>query len=366
MDTDGQRTGSPHNGTDVMDMQWGINQYLNNTGYAADYNETTVPWPEFYWIEEEVERCEDVVLLLGFWQYEEMGPGEWYWWRVGGHYVTCAGVNSMGLQLGISDPYWDNAEAGGPGVVPVPHTYPHGSGVHNDTQYVSHDIYNVVQLIPGPGGPPCWALQNYAGGVPIINFLGQNGGPGLIPQGPYDPIFPLVTVIDYAVAVSPTAVNATLVGNATFLRKEAPPDSTWETGLVVRFFDNATTLEMGWSPINVTTNNTGFFTITGLTPGIYDIGIKNWTTLSRLVTNVTLSAGMTTVVDFGSPKEGDVTDDDKCNILDLSALGSSFGKNKGDPGYNKWADLNRDDKVNILDLSTLGGSFGLQGDLLSY
>jgi len=114
---------------------------------------------------------------------------------------------------------------------------------------------------------------------------------------------------------------------------------------------------------NVTTNDTGVFTITGLISGTYDIGIKNWTTLSRLVTNVTLSSGMTTVVDFGNPKEGDVTDDDKCNILDLSALGSSFGKNKGEGGYNKWADLNRDDKVNILDLSTLGGNYNKVGSL---
>jgi hypothetical protein len=135
---------------------------------------------------------------------------------------------------------------------------------------------------------------------------------------------------------------------------------------VVRFFDNATKNETGFSPINVTTNNTGGFTITGLTPGIYDIGIKNWTTLSRMVTNVTLIVGMTTVVDFGSLLEGDVTDDDKCNIIDLSALGGSFGKSKGDPGYNEHADFNRDDKVNIIDLSTLGGNFGSSGDLETY
>jgi len=245
----------------------------------------------------------------------------------------------------------------------VPHPYPHNSSVHNDTQYVSHDIYNVTPSFT-PGG--WWALQNYGVGNPAIaNFWGLNPNPNPgLPTGPYlGPMFPLHVEIEYAVAVSPVAgVNATLQGNATFLRKEAPPNSTWETGLVVRFFDNATTLEMGWSPINVTTNNTGFFTITNLTPGIYDIGIKNWTTLSRLVTNVTLSAGVTTVVDFGSLLEGDVNDDDKCNILDLSALGSSFGKNKGDAGYNKWADLNRDDKVNILDLSALGGNFGKSGE----
>jgi hypothetical protein len=159
---------------------------------------------------------------------------------------------------------------------------------------------------------------------------------------------------------------ATLEGHASFLRREAAPDPTWETPIVVRFFDNATTLEMGWSPLNATTNNTGVFSITGLDPGTYDIAIKNWTCLSELVVGVTLSDGETTVVDFGVIREGDVNNDDKCNIIDLSALGDAFGTIKGDPGYNEHADFNRDDKVNILDLSILGGNFGLSGDLETY
>jgi hypothetical protein len=330
-------------GTNVTDMQWGIEQYLNNTGYVANYNETTVLWPEFDWIEEEVERCEDVVLLLGFY-HNYTG----YYERFGGHYVTVAGVNSNTSQLSISDPYFDSVGNATP-------------GVHNDTQYVSHDIYNVTNIFPN-NMSPCWALPNYTVGKNITNFIGQNGGPSL-PPGAYNQGLPVVTVIDYAVAVSPT--TTTLEGHVTFLRKEAAPDPTWETPIAVRFFNNTTKNETGFSPLNVTTNNTGVFTIS-VTPGIYDVGIKNRTTLSRLVTNVTLSAGVTTVVDFGSLLEGAVTDDDKCNILDLSALGSSFGKNKGEAGYNKWADFNRDDKVNILDLSALGGSFGLVGDLETY
>jgi len=368
MDTDGQRTGSPHNGTNVTDMQWGINQYLNNTGYAADYNETTVKWPQFDWIEDEVERCEDVVLLLGFWQYEEMGPGEWYWWRVGGHYVTCAGVNSGGLQLGISDPYWDNAEAGGPGwVLPPspPHpAYPHGPGVHNDTWYVSHDIYNVTQFIPGPGGPPCWALQNYAGGAPIVNFLGQNSGPGLIPQGPYDPIFPLVTVIDYAVAVSPIEVTATLQGNVTFSGRGAAPCSTWIEPFVVKGFTPNTT-NVSWTG-NATTNATGFFTLTNLTPGTYDIGIKNCTSVSEVVTNVTLTAGSTTVVDFGAIREGDIDNNDWVYLGDLSAFCTAWNSKPGNGNWNVWADFDRNGWVYLGDLSLFCANWNQKGDAYNY
>jgi parallel beta-helix repeat protein len=160
--------------------------------------------------------------------------------------------------------------------------------------------------------------------------------------------------------------GATLEGHVDLFRKETAGDSTWVTPLVVRFFNNSTTLEMGWSPINVTTDAYGNFTIVGIDPGIYDVGVKNWTSLSKLNTSVTLTDGNTTVVNFGSLLEGDANNDDKVNILDLSALGSAFGTSTGGAGWNDKADFNRDGKVNILDLSALGSDYGLQGDLLSY
>jgi len=349
MDTDGQRTGNTtKSGTDVMDMQAGINQYLNNTGYAADYNETTVLRPNFTWIEGEVERCEDVVLLLGFWQHEY---GSDYWWRVGGHYVTCAGVNSNTSQLGISDPYWD---------ISVPAA---GPGVHNDTQYVSHDIYSVTPLIPGPGGSPwpCWALQNYAGGAPIVNFLGQNSGPLLIPQAPYVPALPVMTTIDYAVAVSPTAVNATLEGNVTFKSRGSTPDARWIEPFVVRGFESGNLSHEIWNA-TATTNDTGVFTIIGLTPGTYDIRVKNWTCLSELVTGVTLSAGVTTVVDFGETREGDSDGNNAVTGMDFSLLSGAFGSTPANPAkWNANCDFDRNNAITGMDFSLLSGDFNKVG-----
>ena len=360
MDTDGNRTGIPHNGTDVMDMQAGINQYLINTGYAADYNETTVLWPDFYWIEEEVERCEDVVLLLGFWQYEEIGPGEWYWWRVGGHYVTCAGVNSNTSSIGISDPCFDNAEAGGPGVVPVAHAYPHGAGVHNDTQYVSHDIYNVVPLIPGPGGSPWpgWALQNYAGGLPIVNFQGQNSGPGLTPQGPYNPNpgFVVEAVIDYAVAVSPTA-GASLDGHVNLQGFPA-------TNITVRFFTpgthNETMKKYG------STDASGNFTISGLTPGTYDVAVKGQSSLSNLVTGVNLTVPGRT--NFGVLLEGDASNDDYIDGSDYGPLSSAWLSYPGCPGgnWNPAVDFSRDNYIDGSDYGPLSANWLAWGDTFGW
>jgi len=332
-------------GTNVTDMQWGIEKYLNNTGYAANYSETTVLWPEFDWIEEEVERCEDVVLLLGFYQ-NYTG----YYERVGGHYVTVAGVNSNTSQLSISDPYFDSVGNATP-------------GMHNDTQYVSHDIYNVTHIMPGPGGPPCWALLNYAGGNPIVNFQGQNSGPGLIPPGAYNQSLPVVTIIDYAVAVSP--ITATLEGHVSYLSRYTPPNATWAQPFVVRAFEPGNLTEELWNS-TATTNNTGVFTMSGLIPGTYDIGIKNCTALSELNTSVTLSAGMTTVVNFGTTREGDSDGNDAVVILDFSILAAAFGSVPASGNWNPNCDFDRNGAVVILDFSLLASNFGQAGPLQPY
>lgn len=84
---------------------------MNKTGM---FYEITVPMPKFYFIEEEVERSEDVVLTLGF--YIEVVPGEEYRRENEtypyGHAVTVAGINSVTMQIAISDPAIDAFELG--------------------------------------------------------------------------------------------------------------------------------------------------------------------------------------------------------------------------------------------------------------
>ena len=96
MDTDGLRdpTLPPHEGTEVHDMSYGLQWYLYGgnpawlqppynppvgpqppfgerfVSYYDDYHVQLVKMPPWEWVVEEVERSEDVVLLLGFWQQD--------------------------------------------------------------------------------------------------------------------------------------------------------------------------------------------------------------------------------------------------------------------------------------------------------
>jgi hypothetical protein len=129
-----------------------VNENLGKTGLF--YEHTSGLYPSFYYIEEEVERCQDVVLCLGFY---DQSTGE----RQGGHFVTVAGVNSNTYQLLISNPIRDDFEGGfTPGESPVPHVHmpPEPPYItHNNASLVSHDAYTLVY---NPTGG-YWVLYDY-------------------------------------------------------------------------------------------------------------------------------------------------------------------------------------------------------------
>jgi hypothetical protein len=199
-------------------MEQCIDDWLNATGLNKTFYEHTVKMPDFYYIEDEIKRCQDVILLLGFWEYHYDPEG---WVRIGGHYVTCAGVDSENETIAFSDPFFDNAEAGGPGRVPVPHMYPHGPTVHNDARNVSHDYYG-VWYVPDPGGSPemspggYWELLDYAheSGYPpawVWNFKGLNCPEEFeLMQGDWLG-GPIKTEIEYAVLISPLVLTPFLI-----------------------------------------------------------------------------------------------------------------------------------------------------------
>jgi uncharacterized repeat protein (TIGR01451 family) len=213
-----------HIGTYITDVVQGLASYLSDRGMRGGYVITPVQSPAFWWVAEEVERSSDVILLLDFWQNQLGG-----WTKMGGHYVTVAGVDKQGGLIAFSDPYFDRMEAvlppgefagahlwtgrvgsdghpplGPSGLVP---TYNHAidhSGVytlHNDAANVSHDVYPVVAAPPALAGT--WEPQGYASHwATVENFWGTNI---VVVDFPIPESVPVHTVVDWAVAVSPRA-----------------------------------------------------------------------------------------------------------------------------------------------------------------
>ncbi len=408
MDTDGKRTGIPHTGTFFTDMQAGISQYIaqqglnpsgdadgngivdwndtlmvskamgstpgspnwnmacdfnhdntvnyidaitlaNNLGKVGQFYEHTVEFPAFSYIQNETYACEDVVLLLEFWQwngvtwtrYDGTSLGYDLPGGQGGHYVTVAGINSTTSELLISDPFFDAFEAGKvPGQSPFPHLPHANTDVHNDTHFVSHDAYPATPsfLAPPPGYGPVWELPNY-----------------LLVEG-FDPSWH--TFIRAAVVTS----HQTIVS----VKVESSKDSCTPMPTVGKGYStdiNATIINEGLNTENFTVtvyaNSTALGTraVNNLAPGAnVTVTVATWNTTTWAYGDYFLAAAtnasyptFTSSLAVRVVIQGDVNGDGTVNILDSIQVSNAFLTTPGSPNWNPNADINCDNVVNILD-----------------
>jgi len=193
---------NPTWGTFVDSMEMGLEQYFSDYGFALQ--ESTFHKPDFFEMEDSLKRCQDIILLLGWWYYNESLE---QWYREGGHFVTMAGVCSESLKIAVSDPDADKAESGWPGRVRPPDHPPHPGDptVHNDPTYVCHDIYQSTVDIPfpSPGNEHweidyVWAKGRYSGLNVPQEFI------SVTRPAPRDGKDLYVTEVEYAVMICPT------------------------------------------------------------------------------------------------------------------------------------------------------------------
>jgi len=339
-----------------------LNLVANNMGQTGLFYEHTVPRPDFYDIEWEVEQCQDVVLLIGYWYWNEYSL-EWY--RESGHFVTVAGVDSTNLKLAVCDPTLDAFENHliPEGRVPVPHIHPAIEppyDTHNNASYVSQDIYSVDQInniIPSPPFPPCpggdWTLLNYAD---------------------YQPTPPFFAVIESAVITSPSGIRDVAVTNVTTCKDGCSPFPTVGQNRTMHI--NMTVENQGnyAETFNVTVYaNTIMINQTLLVmPSATSIELKFVWNATLAYGNYTLSAVADTVCGemhykdntcFGSTVfvtiPGDIDGTLWVKPMDLNALLVAYGSptNPENP-YNPNADLNHDHKVGPIDLNDLLVHYG--------
>ena len=109
-------------------------------------------------------------------------------------------------------------------------------------------------------------------------------------------------------------MSATLAGGVTI--------QGGQKNLVVRFFtpDTQTEVMKACSPIDASGN----FTIYGITPGTYDVGVKCDSSLSLLAKGQVFTEGGTTNIAFGTLLQGDLNGDDSCALWDYNTLLANY------------------------------------------
>ncbi|MDH4222422.1 MAG: dockerin type I repeat-containing protein [candidate division Zixibacteria bacterium] len=187
---------NPINGTECDSLQDAIIQTVYNHG-GWYFEETTVYAPDFWYLQKELRDCEDVILLLGFWQTTDGGST---WHRFGGHFVSLAGVDIFNLKFALSDPALDNHEVGGSlGIVCGTHT-PANDPIDHNTGITSYDAYIVAWPSVSPGGT--LYLPDYL--VDWADFQDQNFRTvHQIYHSTYDQAYPVAVEIEQAIVVSP-------------------------------------------------------------------------------------------------------------------------------------------------------------------
>jgi hypothetical protein len=191
---------NPDSGTRVDSLQIGLGRYLQD--YEFDPYEHTYIKPNFYQMADSLEKSQNIILILGFWQFYEES-----WHRFGGHAVTLTGVCKESLWVALSDPALDGAELGGQGkFFPLWHPpHPENAILHNDSIYVSHDIYiSDTSLVVNDDIR--WTIKDfYQKDTSLFRrFEGENFQPGQQPyRADYVPTESVYTAVEYAVMICP-------------------------------------------------------------------------------------------------------------------------------------------------------------------
>jgi hypothetical protein len=345
----------------VADNVVDINDLLlvqQNMGLLGQFHEHTELAPTWSYIVEQVMMCQDVELLLVPWYYDPAAG--WYRYDEGAHYVTVAGLNATTMEIVFSDPIRDNAEAGGPGNVPVPHAHapPQPPYVmHNDALYVSHDMYPVIED-QCPGGP-----------LTILDYFGG----ALPPPGPYPDwriqIEAAVVTCPYEVAVHDVAVTGLVTSKSGCVPKE-----TLGEGKILEL--NVTVANEGafleTSTMRVYANNTQVFVqpVT-LNPAEVQTWTLLWDTTGFAKGNYWVNATIDVVLgetDTGDnvftygwtylTLTGDIDGDRDVDIFDIVRMAGVYGVRLPDPRYDPNADTDGDGDIDIFDIVAAAANYG--------
>jgi serine protease len=194
-------TDGPVPGTVIGDLRAGFDSLAKAAGLDTFYTSTLVPGPGYELIRDSVLASRNVILLFGFYEPGHSAGCA----RIGGHYVTCAGVCTTSTDVCVSDPYFDKNEN------EPPAGSSHGPTVHNDAYYVSgphdthhHDRYHLESYSHSCNTPAVARVTDYPGTwSDLINFDQQNWFDLSAPTTPYEG-GPIVVMVDYALVISPS------------------------------------------------------------------------------------------------------------------------------------------------------------------
>jgi|GEM_PF-1915175 len=222
----------------------------------------------------------------------------------------------------------------------------------------------------GFSGAMCWHECNqYPGALTGVGRLYRTWVNSITPPGPTptptQTRTPTVTPTPTFTRTPLPPGNGILQGRVQLQGRGAAPTPAWQVPVTVSMFlpgDNLPAYQFA-----ATTDDSGNFNVPGTaTPGIwpgsvYNVKLKNPQMLQSSVNDLAFSNSTPTAQDFGLLKTGDVNNDNRISLADLSILSSVYGRDSTSSGYDGRADLNGDTRISLADLSLLSSNYGQTG-----
>jgi hypothetical protein len=212
---------------------------------------------------------------------------------------------------------------------------------------------------------PGWSLHS-PGGLPVAPGMGPvRSGPvaNTVSHAPVDALMftrsePMLTP-----STTPTSTSTPvgLVRGHVTWQGSAQPDP--------RQVQTATIGLCSWPLVgsyDVTTDQNGNFSVvTGLPDGGYSWSFKSFRSLSY-AGGLGITGGTTDVVDMNDPtcncqKAGDADGNNVVSVPDFALMRNTYGKEQGEPGYDRRGDFDNSNRVDISDFLLLKINFGFDG-----
>jgi hypothetical protein len=228
------------------------------------------------------------------------------------------------------------------------HEYGHNVNLFHtsDSRYIMHGVINGENNALSQTDCNAYHFPHPFAQATTVNLGACNGSPLGTPTPTPTP------------APTATPAVALLLGQVTLQGRAAPPAPSGSVPLNVSLAPQENPSAV--TEMQATTDQSGVFTLNGLSPGAYVLGVKNQHTLKK-VQVISLQPD-DNVIAVGVLFEGDANGDNSVSLLDFSVLSSTFARCSGNEDYDGRADFNEDGCVSLVDFSLLASNFGRTGD----
>jgi hypothetical protein len=278
-----------------------------------------------------------------------------------------AGANTITASFGGDSTY---AATSGTGTLTVAQgatnlAVPNVSGSPGQSVTLSATLTRTADSAVVPGETVSFTVNGVSAGSGVTNSSGVASVSYTVPSSMAAGPYPIVATFAGDSTYLATTGNATLTvtsSSTVTISGVVTLQGSVNEAQSITFTIQPTSNLSSMTTQTVTLSSSGAYTLTGITPGTYNIAAKGDRWLQAVVLNVNATSAASGVDLTLIP--GDLNGDNQISLADLLLLLKAYGSTPSSSNWNPVADLNCDGQVSLTDLLLLLKNYGKLGQNL--